>query len=118
MTSSINFADPKQKTPLRYLRTSPFSVSKQHPSNTMNKSKKFAGNSRMRRTELNKIYGNKKARPDAECFEKDAFAVNTIMGSGFDFRGRLPAFELNEFNKFYDFKITPKVWNRLLDQHN
>ena len=78
--------------------------------------KKYAGNYRMTRTILNSIYGKKKGRPDAECIEKDLFAVATISGSGFDFRGRNPRFEYYEFHKHFNFKITPEVWNRLLEQ--
>ena len=83
----------------------------------MSTSTKYAGNYRMTRTILNRIFGKKTKRPDAECIEKDNFAVNTIMGCGFDFKGRNPGFEYYEFQKYYEFKITPEVWNRLLAQH-
>ena len=83
----------------------------------MSKPTKYAGNYLMTRSTLNNIFGKKTKRPDAECIVKDDFAVNTIMGCGFDFRGRNPTCDYYDFLKHFNYKITPEVWNRLLAQH-
>ena len=47
---------------------------------------KYAGNSRLNRQTLNRVFGRKVGRPDEECFELDAFIVNTMCGCGWDVR--------------------------------
>ena len=75
---------------------------------------KFAGNSRLTRKDLNKIFGTKVSRPDAECFELDAFVVNFAMGSGRDIKGFWDVLDLNDD---YNHTLTPAVWNSWFEQH-
>ena len=74
----------------------------------------------MNRRLLTTIFGRDPSwpiRPDNVCIELDTFAVEVIMGSGFEFRGRSPTSEFREFHNYYDKQITPIIWNRIFEQY-
>ena len=47
---------------------------------------KFAGNGIFSRRDLNRWFGEKPRRPDAECWELERFVAGIIAGSGFEFK--------------------------------
>ena len=71
---------------------------------------KYSGNGVFDRRILNRLFGKKKSRPDAECWELENFCRETIIGSGFEFKhwGDFCEFQqeygapANFFAKLYD----------------
>ena len=72
---------------------------------------KYAGNGRLDRRLLNRCFGQKNARPDAECWDLEAFVVNTMSGCGWDCRS---GYDLLMFCKEFDITLyaRPNIWFR------
>jgi len=47
---------------------------------------KYSRDGRLTRRILSRLFGKKNARPDEECFQLEAFVVNTMSGCGWDMR--------------------------------
>ena len=84
---------------------------------------KYVGNGRFDRRILNLAFGQKNARPDAECWELEAFVVNTMCGNGWDCKGVLARLDFIVFCEEFGIRLWPSrvggeyqptVWPRWL----
>ena len=74
---------------------------------------KFAGNGRINRHNLDWLYGKKNDRPDDECWELEAFLINTMRGCGWDMRGMRDVFCFSK-----EFGIHKHHWRKWFIAHN
>ena len=75
--------------------------------------KKFAGNGRINRHNLNWIYGKKLNRPDDECWELEAFLIDTMCGCSWELKGMHDVFYFGK-----EFGITRHHWRKWFIAHN
>ena len=76
---------------------------------------KYSGNGVFDRRILNRLFGKKKSRPDAECWELENFCRETIMGSGFAFK-RWGDFCLFQQEYGSPAKLFAKLYNNRVGQ--
>ena len=74
---------------------------------------KYSKDGRLGRRVLNRLFGQKNARPDEECFEKEAFVINMMSGCGWDVRDQR---DVMQFGRQFGFPFwsNDQPWNKWL----